>query len=406
MGQAMQSTDDTATKSTVERQKGAEVKLPFILICLAPLLYLRLPLLWAPRYLYDFICYWVSGKLYLAGADPYAIGPVFAMEKAQGWHYTIPMVTFTPPWSLPLLALAAMATMSHSRAIWFAISLAIDCGAAVALWRYYGGAARRWWIALLVCASFIAMGVVEFLGQVTPLMLLALTAFLWLVRSKRYFWAGVVLWGLGAKPHLLYLVFFAILLWAVQNRVWSMLAGAMLSFGAATAVAIAANPNAAHYLRSSLNAALEISCGIGGVLRLILGVQHRWLQFVPCLLGLAWFAWYWARHRRDWDWGENLPLLLIVSIASSPYCWFHDFVLILPALMRLAAGRAYRSFYVMLTYLVVQEVIARCYLPSTTAWMCLASLLWIPFYLIGEKWLAEGRALPQPAGVPEADYAL
>ncbi len=406
MGEGVQSMNQTVTKSTAELRKSTELKLPFILICLARLIYLRLPLLWAPRYLYDFICYWVSGKLYLAGADPYATSAIFAMEKAQGWNYTIPMTTFTPPWSMPLLALAAMAPMGRSRSIWFAISLAIDCGAAVALWRYYGGAARRWWVALLVCASFIVMGVVEFLGQVTPLMLLALTAFLWLTRSKKYFWAGVVLWGLGAKPHLLYLVFLAILLWAVQNRVWSMLAGAMLSYGTAIAVAIAGNANSVHYLSSSVKAALEISCGIGGVLRLIFGVQHQWLQFLPCLVGLAWFAWYWARHGREWDWGEHLPFLLIVSVASSPYCWFHDFVLILPAVMRLAAGRAYRSFYVMLMYLAVQEAVELCYRPNTTAWMCPASLLWIPFYLAGEKWLAGGRAVPQTVSVPEADYAI
>lgn len=393
-------------KSDAERRNNAEVKLPFILLCLAPLFYLRLPLLWAPRYLYDFICYWVSGKLYLAGADPYAAGAVFAMEKAQGWHYTVPMVTFTPPWSLPLLALAAMAPMALSRAIWFAISLAIDCGAAVALWRYYGGAARRWWIALLVCASFISMGVVEFLGQVTPLMLLSLAAFLWLVRGQRYFWAGLALWGLGAKPHLLYLVFLAILLWAVQNRVWRLLSGAVLSYGVSAALAIAAHPHAMVYLQSSPKAALEVSCGIGGVLRLLFGMQHQGLQFLPCAFGLAWFAWYWAGCRRHWDWGQNLPLLLIVSIASSPYFWFHDFVLILPALIRMAAGRAYRSFYVMLMYLIVQEVIARCYMPSTTAWMCLASLLWIPLYLVGEKWLAEEHAPAQAAAGAEVDYAL
>jgi hypothetical protein len=398
----------TANHAVTNRNPGkpAELKLPLILLCLAPLMFQRLSLLWAPRYLYDFISYWVSGKLYLAGANPYDSGAIFAMEKAQGWHYTIPMTTYCPPWSMPLLVLSAMAAMNVSRAIWFAISLTIDCGAAVALWRYYGGAARRRWIALLVCASFIAMGVAEFLGQVTPLMLLALTAFLWLTRWKRYFWAGLALWGLGAKPHLLYLFFLAVLLWAVQNRVWKMLAGAALSYGVATAGAIAGNLDTVHFLNSSLKAALEIFCGVGGVLRQIFGAQHHWLQFLPCLLGLVWFAWYWKRNRKNWDWGEHLPFLLVVSIASSPYFWFHDFVLILPALIRFAAGRAYRSFDVMVLFVLVQEVVQLCYSPSTTVWMGVGSLLWIPFCLVGERWLRKTRALERTENAPETAYAV
>jgi hypothetical protein len=385
------------TEGIIKPQSSAELKLPFILLCIAPLIYQRLSLLWAPRYLYDFIQYWVSGKLYLAGANPYDSSAIFAMEKSLGWIYSVPATTFSPPWSLPLHALAAAAPMSRSRAIWFVLSLLINCGAAVALWRYYGGAARRWWIALLVCASFIAMGVVEFLGQVTPLMLLAITAFLWLVRKKRYFWAGVALWGLGAKPHLVYLFFLAVLLWAVQKRIWNLLAGSILSYGLTTAAAVAGNRNALQYLNSSLSGALETSCGVGGALRLIFGFQHHWLQFLPLLPGLIWFAWYWKRNRKSWDWGEHLPLLLIVSIASSPYCWFHDFILILPALIRMAAGRAYRSFYVILQYFVLQELVELSYYYGVraTAWMCVVSLLWLSLYFAGEKWLEEGRSLQQ-----------
>ena len=67
------------------------------------------------------------------------------------------------------------------------------------------------------------------------------------------------------------------------------------------------------------------------------GEGKFWLQFVPVLGGVAWFAAHWHRHRRTWDWGEQVPWLLLVSFVTSPYgAWHFDLVLLLVPLIHRA----------------------------------------------------------------------
>ena len=89
----------------------------------------------------------------------------------------------------------------------------------------------------------------------------------------------------------------------------------------------------------------------------LLGRDRFWLQFLPPLAGIAWIVPYWHRHRQCWDWLEQLPLLLLVSLLTTSYgAWAFDLVvLLLPAwrvgvnltdaapLIRRAASIAYLS---------------------------------------------------------------
>jgi len=228
----------------------------------------------------------------------------------------------------------------------------------------------------------VPMGFAEWQGQITPLILACLTAFLLLLRSERHFLAGMCLLGFGLKPQLLYLVSLAILLWIVKKRAWTMVAGATLAYGTATVAALFGNRNSFDYFRNAYGAAVDTSCGLGGALRTVFGVQYVWLQFLPCLFGLAWFIGYWIRHQKQWDWQRHLPLLLLISICSSPYYWFHDFILILPMVVALAVRGSFRSTYTVVAYVVVQLIIFAALLPPI--WMCAASILWLPFYFIAD----------------------
>jgi len=40
---------------------------------------------------------------------------------------------------------------------------------------------------------------------------------------------------------------------------------------------------------------------------------------------------------RDWQWVEQIPLRLLVSVATTPYAWFFDQVVLLPAVLQAAA---------------------------------------------------------------------
>src|ERR1700728_2101421 len=177
-----------------------------LLLCCSPLLLFRIHLLFTRPLLFDFITYWASGHLFLTGGDPYSVAAMFATERTQGWPYAGPLVLLCPPGTLPFISVMAMWPFRAGQIGWFAISLALNCLSALGLWIYFGGERRKAWVAILICATFIPIGGAELQGQVTPLMLASLPVFLFLVKSRKYFAAGMMLLGLGFKPHLLYLL--------------------------------------------------------------------------------------------------------------------------------------------------------------------------------------------------------
>jgi len=378
---------------------------PAMFFCISPLLAFRAWMLAAHPQLNDFISYWATGRVFLAGGHPYAPAAVLAVERSVGWpDGAPPMMTFCPPWALPADAISASFSFHTAMTGWLVISLLLDCFSALGLWIYFGGEKRKAWIAMLIAATFMPMGAAEYLGQVTPLMLACLVATLFLIRSERYFAIGLLSLGFGFKPHLLYLVALAMLFWIVQKRAWTMLAGAALSYGAATATAQWFNPHSIDYLHRSFSAATEVSCGFGGALRSIFGVQHMWLQFLPCVCGLLWFLSYWGKNRREWDWKTHLPLLLLISLCTSPYYWNHDFILILPALIAVGVRSDFPSPIVFVAYLTVQAIALA--LAFTPAWRATASILWVAFYWIAKAQSRHGQAYSDPVtpSIRDSDY--
>ena len=378
--------------------------LPAVLFCL-DLLRLRVLLLLAPLPINDFLVYWASGRLFLTGANPYSVPAIFAIERSIGWPFTHPMSLLYPPWSFPFVALFGVFSFHTAQYAWLAVSLVLEAISAVALWRYFGGEKSKQWIALVLFATFLPIGSAEQMGQITPLILAGLTAFLFLLRRQRYLLAGACLLTLGLKPHLIYLVLLALLLWTIQTRRWSLALSAIFFYASSTIAAIAFNRNVLDCFHGTVHDAVDISCGVGGALRSIFGMQHTWLQFLPTAIGTAWFAHYWIRNRRGWTWEEHLPLLLLVSLGTSPHSWAHDYILALPSFVALtvAISRTRTDWLVASgLYLVVQYIIADVAgLPSNEAgllsaeWMATASLLWLVLYLIGAASLA--RTLPERA---------
>jgi hypothetical protein len=158
--------------------------------------------------------------------------------------------------------------------------------------------------------------------------------------------------------------------------------------------AIAFNHNVLNCFHGTVSAAMDFPCGVGGVLRSIFGMQHRWLQFLPTAIGTAWFARYWIRNRRGWTWEEHLPLVLLVSLGTAPYSWAHDYILALPTIVALtvAISRTRTDWLVASgLYLVVQYFISNEAGFLSKAWMATASLLWLVLYLIGTASVARAE---------------
>jgi hypothetical protein len=174
-------------------------------------------------------------------------------------------------------------------------------------------------------------------GQISPLILLGVVGFLYFHDGKRDRLAGAALVLVAVKPHLVYLLWVALLVWSVNGRRWSILGGGIAGGILAMLIPLACNPSALNEYRAALAhhpPEQWISPTPGAFLRLVFGAEHFWLQFVPTIVGLAWFALYWLKHRQTWNWPEHLPLLVLVSFATASYgAWPFDLVvLLLPAI--------------------------------------------------------------------------
>lgn len=374
------------------------VALLCLLICL-PLFAYRAILLLKPLPLQDFLIYWSAGHVFLTGGDPYSSSALLTVEQSLGWLHPVPEVMLNPPWTLPFVVPLALAPFPVAHYGWLAISAGLEVVCSLACWRYFGGERRKRWIALALVASFLPAASAEHYGQITPLILAGITGLLFALRGNRKVLAGVCVLVLGLKPHLLYLVLLAILLWSIRTRRWAIPATASLLAIGLSLAAVVYNRNVLGYFRGTVPGALAAPCGVGGLLRSVLGVQHVWLQFVPCVAGMTWFAFYWLRYRREWAWQERLPLLLLVSIGSAAYFWKHDFVLAIPALIAVAARITRPQIWLAATacYALVQFAILSA---NTTVDECVASLLWIVLYGLVTVWCVPPSRREELAPVP------
>jgi hypothetical protein len=165
------------------------------------------------------------------------------------------------------------------------------------------------------------------------LILLGLIGFLYFEKQGRDSLAGACLVLVAIKPHLVYLIGLAIVAWVVDRRRWSVLLGAGAGLFVATVIPLATNPGVLRQYGEALThhpPSQFYSPTMGTFLRLLLGPGKFWLQFVPVILGVGWLAWYWWRHRRDWQWSEQLPVLLLACYLTAPYgAWPFDYVVML-----------------------------------------------------------------------------
>jgi hypothetical protein len=172
------------------------------------------------------------------------------------------------------------------------------------------------------------------MAQTSPFLLLGFSLFLYLHR-RRPFLAGASLLLMAIKPHL-FLVFWAVLLAdSVYRRRFVVFAGLAAALVAGTTFAMGFNKHIWQYYLAMLRGSdldSEFFPTTSMMFRLLIDSRAIWLLFVPSFVGIVWGLWYYARNRRVWNWGTHGMLLMLVTVLVSPYSWFPDEIVLLPAL--------------------------------------------------------------------------
>jgi hypothetical protein len=298
----------------------------------------------------DFVEYGAAARLLLAGENPYDGSKLLPLQRAAGWEQDKADMMWNPPWVFPVVLPTGWLSWSVGLLAWSALQLALVLLSAVLLWRVYGGPRRLTGVAVAVAVVFVPTFFLVRLGQISGLLLFGLAGFLAALRAGRPGLAGAAAALTAVKPHLL--LPFAVLLAcdALVSRATrvAVLAGAVVVALAAAfpllwggdvwaeyVAAVRAPSDEFHWSPSAWSPptpAAKLRAALGAGL---------FVQFAPSVLTTAALVGYWWARRRAWDWGRELPAVVLLSVLTTGYgAWGFDVVILVLPVVQAAAWLA------------------------------------------------------------------
>src|SRR6516165_10491188 len=113
--------------------------------------------------------------------------------------------------------------------------------------------------------------------------------------------------------------------------------------------------------------------------RSLIDWEAVWLQFIPEVTACIWALWYFWKQGTRWNWMNQGLFVLLISALCTPYGWFVDETVLLPAVLagvyRAVGSR--RSLMpiglvgagVLIEFLVVPQMNSRFYLWTVPTWL-------------------------------------
>jgi len=336
----------------------------------------------------DFAFYWTAARLVLDGHNPYSPRETINLQNRISFAGKGPLVMLNPPWILPVIVPFGLLSFSTGKSLWFVVGLALVFLSVHWLWDLYGEGQKRW-IGWLLAVSFLPIGVVLAIGQIGPLILVGLAGFLRFEARHDDYLAGAFLFLTALKPHLVLLLWIALLLWTWYRQRWKPLAALLGMLAGASLLAVLLDHRAFQQyvgLFGKERIVFQDGPTVGGLLRHLSGLPA--MQFLPLGAAALWFVVYWIRWHSDWEWRDRLPSLLLASIVATSYAWFFDQIVLLPSVFCTAvlALRSHRrtSLGVVIAYLAINSFVlllildhrpAYYYSWTALAWLVLAAIV-------------------------------
>jgi len=328
----------------------------------------------------DYVSYWSAGKRFVARANPYDQAAVLRIEQSIGYNQPYALIMRNPPWAAAVVYPLGYLSALTGAAIWTMLLIFAALISIHLLYRNYGPIP----ISIYLFAPMLAC--ID-TGQMTALSLLGLTVFLVAGESKP-FESGVALTLLAFKPHLAFLFWPLLLIDSIRRKNFKLLFGLLVGIALLSAISTALDPHIwAQYSRAMQADHLRIETfpTISSLLRhLRPGRDFFYLQFVPMGLAIVWGGWYYCKNKSSWDWSNHGPLVIAISVTASPYSWFFDQILLLPAVIWVCHRSGSKPAMRILVGMNLAELILlRVCQNMHAAPYIFTSTLWLAWYLYG-----------------------
>lgn len=346
-----------------------------------------------PPMLVDFIEYWASARLLLTGQNPYSLPQLLSLQQTVGWTATFPHIMWNPPWTLTFLIPFGWFNFSTARLLWLGLLSVITLFCARHLWTLYGGPKSRYRIAWIMTFTFAPTIFALLLQQIATLTLLGVVGFLHFEKQKWHKMAGASLVLVALKPHLYFIFWLVLFLWIIDRRRWDVFFGFAIGILLTSTVPTAFNHRLFYefvqlYFTAPFPTPFDQETPtLARALRHLVNIDNPLPQFLPACIGILWSGWHWKKYKNEWNWIQQVPFLLLVSVTTNFFAWSADQVILLPALLqgiRWSRDAGFRATAILpVTLYIITELailLVKVFTPYDF-WYFWLSLVWCFIYL-------------------------
>ena len=332
----------------------------------------------------DFISYWAAGQQLANGANPYDFQAVRSLERAAGRPDSQALLVMrNPPVAFFLAWLLGLVGPKAGLILWLLVILAGLSASIWILWLLNGRPDNRFHLFGYVFAPAMACLMA---AQFGIFLLVGVTLFLYLHRS-RPFLAGSALLFCALKPHLFLPFAIVMLLWSVSSKNYRILAGLSTALLASCTLSFCLDSHAwtqyAHMMRAG-GALDEAVPTLSVSFRSLIDRNAVWLQFLPDAGACVWALWYFWTRRDRWNWMDQGMVVLLVSAMCTPFGWFTDESMLLPAVLaglyRAAGSRRLLVLFGLISGVALIEVLESVQL--TSPFYLWTTPAWLAWYLV------------------------
>ena len=285
----------------------------------------------------DALQYWAAARLLFAGHNPYDQAALQQLESSAFHLESMPVIPWTPPCVFPFTFWLGFLSFRTAAVLWFVLSCLLCAGSfalCAALFELRTRTERL--PAVLFFLSCPPLALALSYGQISPLLCLAFCGFV-AAGQRRGTWldsllAGALLSVTLIKPHLLWLVYWWLLVHSFRERSWKTLSGFVLgALALCLAPAVLHPPLLGEYLTAiSAPPIYWKTPTLGSFVQALDLLPPFIARFLPtaatALAALVVFS------RGSSNTGRLLALVPL-SLVTAPYGWGYDQLLILPSVL-------------------------------------------------------------------------